>query len=311
MHSLLLLLQAEAEHGLELGGVALDLLGFLAYFAFFGALGFRLIVLRRDAGFARGGAGEGGTHGAAFAAARRGAATIGMIGAVLFIADVLLNASGAMAARHMSLMAALTGRGGVLLVALVCGVIMLLGFALGRGALAGWILAAIAALTLVFRGFLTTFRWPTLINPVHEMCAALWLGTLLVLVVVGLPAVLRSGATSDERGQMVAHLVGRFSPLALTAAGTLALTGVTTAWRHLKHLDALWTTSYGYALDVKLLFVLIIVSLGAWNWRTMTPRLGTEAAAGELRRSATAELAFGALVLVLTAVLVNLPSPRG
>lgn len=310
MHSFLLLLQAEAEHGLELGGVALDLLGFLGYFAFFGALGFRLVVLRRDAGFARGGAADGGTHGAAFAAARRGAAAVGMIGAVLFIADVLLIASRTMAERQVSFMTALTGRG-ALFIALICGVVLLLGFALGRGALAGWILAAIAALVLVFRGFFTTLRWPTLVNPIHEMCAALWLGTLLVLVVVGLPAVLRSGASSDERGQMVAHLVGRFSPLALTAAGTLALTGVITAWRHLKHLDALWTTSYGYTLDIKLLFVLIIVALGAWNWRSMTPRLGTEAAAGELRRSATAELAFGALVLVLTAVLVNLPSPRG
>lgn len=310
MHSFLFLLQAEAEHGLELGGVALDLLGFLGYFAFFGALGFRLVVLRRDAGFARDGATDRGTHGAAFAAARRGAATVGMIGAVLFIADVLLIASRTMAERHVSLMTALMGRG-ALFIALVCGVVLLLGFALGRGALAGWILAAIAAIALVFRGFLTTFRWPTLVNPIHEMGAALWLGTLLVLVVVGLPAVLRSGASSEERGQMVAHLVGRFSPLALAGAGTLALTGVITAWRHVKHVDALWTTSYGYTLDVKLLFVLVIVALGAWNWRTMTPRLGTEAAAGELRRSATAELAFGALVLVLTAVLVNLPSPRG
>lgn len=311
MHSFLLLLQAEAERGLELGDVARELLGFLAYFAFFGALGFRLVVLRRDAGFASGGAGEGGTHGAAFASARRGAAAVGMIGAALLIIDVLVNASGAAAARHMSLMAALTGRGGALLFALVCGVVMLVGFALGRGALAGWILAAIAALALVFRGFLTSFRWPALVNPIHEMCAALWLGTLLVLLVVGLPAVLRSSASSEERGQMVAHLVGRFSPLALTAAGTLVLTGVITAWRHLKHVDALWTTPYGYALDVKLVFVLVIVALGAWNWRTMTPRLGTEAAAGELRRSATAELAFGALVLITTAILVSLPSPRG
>jgi putative copper export protein len=43
----------------------------------------------------------------------------------------------------------------------------------------------------------------------------------------------------------------------------------------------------------------------------MRPRLGTEEAAQAIRRSATAELAFAAVVLVITAVLVSLPAPKG
>ncbi|HEV2641836.1 MAG TPA: CopD family protein, partial [Candidatus Elarobacter sp.] len=105
-------------------------------------------------------------------------------------------------------------------------------------------------------------------------------------------------------------LVARFSPVALWAAAILGISGVITAWRHLKFVAALWTTPYGYALDIKLALVAIVLGLGAWNWRRMSPRLGAEAAAHEMRRSATAELTFAAIVLAVTAVLVSLPAPK-
>ncbi len=75
------------------------------------------------------------------------------------------------------------------------------------------------------------------------------------------------------------------------------------------HLDALWTTPYGYALIAKLAVVLIVIGLGAFNWRKQRPLLGSEQATGVLRRSATAELVAATLVLVITAILVSLPSP--
>lgn len=306
MHTLFLLLQAEAERGVAASDVIRELVGFLAFFGIFGALGFRLVVLRRDAGFGNDIVGSG----TAFAAARRGAAAAGIVGALLLLIDIFAGAMQQSAARAAPLATVLTAHHGSMLIPLVAGFVILIGFALGRDALAGWILAVLGALVLVFRGFAMTLRWPSLVNPIHEACAALWLGTLLVLVTVGVPVVFRAGATPDERGRMTAALVNRFSPLALCAAGLLAITGITTAWRHLHRLSSLWTTPYGYTLDIKLVFVLVILALGAWNWKRMTPRLGSEAAAGELRRSATAELAFAGVVLIITAILVSLPSPR-
>jgi putative copper export protein len=306
MHTLFLFLQAGADRGVAASDVILELLGFLAFFAIFGALGFRLIVLRRDAGFGSDIVGSG----TAFAAARRGAATVGIIGALLLLIDVFAEAMQQSAAHAIPLGTVLTAHHAGMLIPLVAAFVILIGFALGRDALAGWTLAVLGALVLVFQDFATSHKWPSLVNPIHEACAALWLGTLLVLVTIGLPVVFRAGATSDERGRMTAALVSRFSPLALCAAGLLAITGITTAWRHLHRLSSLWTTSYGYTLDIKLVFVLIILALGAWNWKRMTPRLGSEAAAGELRRSATAELTFAGVVLILTAILVSLPSPR-
>jgi putative copper export protein len=52
-----------------------------------------------------------------------------------------------------------------------------------------------------------------------------------------------------------------------------------------------------------------VAALGAYNWRVVQPKL--EAGAGDdlLRRSAWTELALGAVLLIVTAVLVALPAP--
>jgi len=131
-----------------------------------------------------------------------------------------------------------------------------------------------------------------------------------VLVVAGLPAILRGPVPRDRRWQLVAELVGRFSKVALVAAGFAGLSGIVASWLHLKYLAALWTTPYGYALDLKLFVVAIVVALGAWNWRRLTPKLNADESVHQLRRSATAELVFAAIVLLVTAVLVILPNPK-
>src|SRR5262249_2295356 len=130
--------------------------------------------------------------------------------------------------------------------------LLLFAFALALRRVRGaWAFAAFAGLALALR-HIVTGRWVALVNPLHEFAASLWLGTLFVLVIAGFPAILRNRAPRDRRGPLVAELVARFSPLALMAAAGLGLTGIFTSWRHLKYLAALWTTPYGYALDVKL-----------------------------------------------------------
>ena len=274
----------------------LEYLGFTAWFAVFGALGFRFAVLR------------GGIDGDAMEGARRGAARIGLIGAALMVLRTIVVAAGTAAERDVGLLAVLGG--GRAVVPFVCAVVLLIAFGVALGRVrAGWALAAAAGVVLALRN-VTTGRWFSVVNPLHETAASLWLGTLFVLLVVGLPAVLRMGGSAEARGRGVALLVSRFSPLALGAAALLGITGVITAWRHLKYWSALWTTPYGYAFDVKLALVLCVVALGAWNWRRMAPRLGNETAAHALRRSARAELSFAALVLLVTGVLLGIPAPK-
>jgi putative copper export protein len=146
-----------------------------------------------------------------------------------------------------------------------------------------------------------------LADALHVLGAGGWLGTLLVVVLVGIPIALRQA--ESERGQAAAALVNAFSPVALACAAAIAITGVLAAWMHLGTVSALWASDYGRVLLVKLAVIVVIATLGAVNWRVLRPALGNVDAARRIRGSAIAELAIGALVLAITAVLVVTPTP--
>ena len=86
-------------------------------------------------------------------------------------------------------------------------------------------------------------------------------------------------------------------------------TGLGSSVLRLPTLDVLWTTPYGVALLLKLLFVGFLFAAGAWNWRRIRPRLTGDNAIAPLRSSATFELVLAGVVLGITAILVALALP--
>ncbi|HET7134185.1 MAG TPA: CopD family protein, partial [Gammaproteobacteria bacterium] len=186
----------------------------------------------------------------------------------------------------------------------------LIGFAIAAsGRLAGWWLAILGVVAGPLVPLLTG-KWLSLVNPVHRLMGGFWIGTLFVLVLNGLGTVLRDERSKERRGQMAADMVNGFSPMALTCALVLVLSGLTTAWRHLTPLSSLWTTPYGWTLIVKLCLVAGVFTLGAWNWKRQRPQLGSEDGAVSIRRTSRAELTLATCVLIATAILLSLPSPR-
>ena len=298
-----LLLQA-AEDRVTAGRIMREYAGFLSFFAVYGALGFHFQVLKTLRGEAAIDVG-----GSPVDRADRRAAAIGFAGALLMIVLMLRSLLQRAAEKNITLLAAFQAGGGRQVFQLGCVVLFFICFALAAQRMRiAWIIAGLVGIAYALRN-ITTGRWFSNINPWHETAASLWLGTLAVLALAGLTSVFRKEVASDEKGRLVAEMVSQFSPLALAAAALLGITGVTTAWRHLKHLNSLWTTPYGYALDAKLCVVALVVAMGAWNWRRMKPKLGDERAAAAITRSAGTELGFAAVVLAITALLVSLPSP--
>lgn len=175
---------------------------------------------------------------------------------------------------------------------------------------AGWWLMAVAAVgawvTLPLTGHAMSFdtRAPWLLQAAHGIGAGLWVGTLAALAAVA------GGLAERPRGhRRVAALVGRFSPLAVAAVGSIAVTGVLTAALYVGGFAELGTTGYGRVLLVKVVLFLAAGAVGAWNWRRLTPRLGDAAGARALLRSARLELVLAAGVLAATAVLAHLAMP--
>lgn len=278
-----------------------ELIQFVGYFLAIGALGFRFGVVRRVRGL---------TDDARGILRADNAAMLGLLGVVLLAISSFWGPVMEAMTAHKSLSETLPKDMSRLNFKLAMLALAFIGYAIVRSApTAGWALALIGVLFTVLQP-LYTGRTAGKVNAVHILAASTWLGTLLVLTIVGIRGVIGRAPGGAPRSRIVADLVNSFSPLALTAASIVALTGATTAWLHLKRLSALYTTGYGKALIVKLILVAIVVSLGGWNWQRVRPNLGEPGTEETIRRSSTMELTFAALVLIATAVLVTLPSPR-
>jgi copper transport protein len=143
------------------------------------------------------------------------------------------------------------------------------------------------------------------IDAAHVIGAGGWLGTLLLTLGVGMRV--PTDATSTDLH--AAELFNAFSPVALTFAGIAGLTGVTSGWINLGSFSALFGSSYGKVLLIKLVLLVFVAGAGAYNWLSARPSLGAESGAKNIRHSASTEICLGIAVLLVTAVLVAVPTP--
>jgi putative copper export protein/methionine-rich copper-binding protein CopC len=142
----------------------------------------------------------------------------------------------------------------------------------------------------------------------HVIGAGAWMGTLLLVVVAGIPAAIYDGR-GEAPHQGVAELVAAFSPIALAGASLAAITGMLAVWTYVPDLGELLRPGYGRMLLIKLGLLLLAASLGAVNWRLVTPRLGVPEGTRRLTRTSRAELVVGVLMLAVSAILVVTPLP--
>ncbi|HEV7722174.1 MAG TPA: CopD family protein, partial [Iamia sp.] len=154
-------------------------------------------------------------------------------------------------------------------------------------------------------------------DALHLLAASVWLG-LLVALVVAAPAL----PDPDRAVRLV-------SGSALVAAGVVAVTGTTSGWLLLGSIDALTETGSGQLVMLKAVGFGLLVALGWINRTRLVPLLSRvvapapDAAEGDaptarprvaararLLQLVRAEVVVGALVLAVTAGLVNQPPGR-
>jgi putative copper resistance protein D len=140
--------------------------------------------------------------------------------------------------------------------------------------------------------------WMLLITSfAHLTSAAAWLGALpaLVLVVECLPA--EAGAT----------LLRKFSTVGVVCVATLIVTATIQYRVLIGGVGALFTSAYGLTASLKILLLLVLIALAARNRLVLTPAL--PASKASLLRSIRWEIAFGLLVLLAAALILQLEPP--
>jgi len=192
--------------------------------------------------------------------------------------------------------------------------------ALGAAVLArrgpAWLAPAAAALVFApaLEGHSTTISPTALLVPIdalHVLAMTAWLGGLAALLFV-LPSATRT-LEPVARTRLLAAVLARFSPIALAAVATLAVTGTIAAISLLTAVSQLWDTGYGRELLAKIALLGGLIALGAVNRRRLLPRLrrlaadgGAPGAAGRaLRATLRTEVALLAAVLAVSSVLVD------
>jgi copper transport protein len=166
---------------------------------------------------------------------------------------------------------------------------------------------------------------------VHVGAAAVWLGGLSMLAFAVLPGV-RSADGQAADGPL-ATAVPAFSQWAFGAVVAIVITGLYASWRQVGTLSGVTGTTYGRLLLVKTIAVVALVALASLSRRAVHGRLalprfalrrpqpalsrgpgamarGPATRVSQLRRAVLAELAVAAVVLGVTALLVNAQPAR-
>jgi copper transport protein len=149
----------------------------------------------------------------------------------------------------------------------------------------------------------------------HLLGASLWTGGLLFLVVALAPAV--RNLTGAGRRVVLGRALPRFSLLALIAWGVLLLTGIYSSWLQVGNLPALTSTPYGQTLILKLILLIPLLGLGAFNLAVVTRKLRAaeteERAEGWGSHFVTAlmaEVVIVTLLLGVVGMLIGTPPAR-
>ena len=193
-------------------------------------------------------------------------------------------------------------------------IVTLIGLIVARrtaGVRAGWAMAALGAIGLACAAALSGHAaapgtaLPLITDVVHVLAAGCWMGALLTLLVAGLPPARAAAAP----GRAMSALVNAFSATALASAAVVVLSGLVAAWHNIGSIAALASSTYGRVLLIKLAVLAVAALLGLYNWRRARPALAASGDDVAMRRAMRAELTAAAVILLVTAVLVAIPTP--
>ena len=166
------------------------------------------------------------------------------------------------------------------------------------------------------------FRLAVFSDWLHLLAGGFWVGGLFHLALTLPPAL---AFVSKPRRTVALHqLIKRFTRIAMPSVVLLVLAGLYNTWAHVPSLSAFWMTPYGQTLAIKLAVVGVMLLLGALNnfhfgkcavrlleAQDTNPDAGSQAKLERgFRRSVALEATLGAVVLLITAVLVFLTPAR-
>jgi copper transport protein len=139
-----------------------------------------------------------------------------------------------------------------------------------------------------------------LVDTLHLSGMAVWLGGLLMLMVFLLPR------ANERELDAILPVWSRWAALSVSV---LVIAGTVQALIEVGSLNALFDTTYGWLLVTKVLLFALVIGVAAYS-RELVRRRIAPGRPGRLRRMVMVELVITAVILGVTAVLVQTPPAR-
>jgi putative copper export protein len=153
---------------------------------------------------------------------------------------------------------------------------------------------------------------------IHVSAVAAWMGILFQLLAA---RSLIEGPPGQSGVSLLAEIIRRFSPVALTVVSLIGLSGLFLIFRFLGATGAVLTSAYGLTLIVKLLLLVPALVAGTINYRVIRPQLDSIAQSGtennadkkslllRFGRMLELEATAGVLVIVVAGILASVSPP--
>ncbi|MFJ5767549.1 copper resistance protein CopC [Lysinibacillus sp. NPDC093210] len=135
----------------------------------------------------------------------------------------------------------------------------------------------------------------------HLLAASIWVGTLFYLAFL-LPKRQKTWINESEKNKYW-YSINRFSLVAIGATAIILLTGIYGSLEYVPTFYALLHTYYGIALIGKILLFIIMLFLGSFHYIK-----GRKHGNKDLTRTIIFEFGIGLVVMVVAALLTNLPT---
>ena len=154
-----------------------------------------------------------------------------------------------------------------------------------------------------------------ILDYVHNLVAAVWIGGIIYFVFVLLPVL---GNLEDEVKEKISLvMIPRFSIAFVIAVGIVVITGPTLLWLLENNVSLITESTYGKLIFAKIAIAAIMVGLGGYfQFRIQRPaelklKNGNISVHKKLKRSLKLDAALGILLLGVVALLANGSLPAG
>lgn len=166
-------------------------------------------------------------------------------------------------------------------------------------------LALAATSTMTGHGAATGLPAAAVLDYLHNVVAALWIGGVIYLCFGVWPSI----ASEPRRGNLVLALVPRFSAVATASIGAVIITGPLLMWMLEDDPESIVSSTYGTLLAAKIALAVSMAGIGAYH--QLVARGAPDRAYARMRRALKAESVLGVVLLGAVALLTNSALPAG